>query len=679
MSDANDKFKHLMPAVAAKYLGAPNQSRSKPGVELRYGDSGAMSICLVEGLFTCHNPAKFPGIENGNGKPGGGVKDLIQYFDTTGRTVADILEQDFGLAKEQRPPLLTLPQAPRRMDTIVFDYCDEDGVVRYQVVRENMSDGTKRIFQKQPAQDGKAVSNVQGVVPLPYNLPRILKKPGALFIVEGEKCVDAMTKADILATTNSGGASKWRPELNHWFQGREVVILPDNDAAGEAHATQVATQLQGIAAAIHILRLEGLPPKGDVADWLNVPGNDGVGLKQLAYASLPWTPGLPPVEHPADTSVADLVAQGKLFELIHIDDLPEVETRWLVKDILPFGGFHNLFGPSSSYKSFVAFYLAVMIATGQQAFGKDTTQGSVVYVAGEGKTGFLARRNALFSQYSIAQGSPIHVLSDQVNLQSTADDAKKLVATIQALQIQPVLIVIDTLNRSFGGGNENNSDDMGRFMGIITAIQQGLNTAVMIVHHTGKDETKGARGHSSLYAAIDAEIQVTKLNGLGDDDRRGTIKVTKQKDSEDGQEFHYGLDLIQTKPGNLVTGKDAVTSLVVVPKDAVASTKASAGASSVKLTKNEKRLLEAFDAVMNDGEGEVVTHSLIPFGTKTIGVGTWREFFITKSPTKSESARDTFKRVADDLADKKVISVVNQRAWRTAGKPGDSEKNRQNR
>jgi hypothetical protein len=103
-------------------------------------------------------------------------------------------------------------------------------------------------------------------------------------IVEGEKDADNLFAAGFAATTNSGGAGKWTADLNRYFEGRDIHILPDNDEAGAGHAQQVAAALLGVARSIRIIRLPGLPPKGDVTDWLDAGGTVD-GLADLLRAA----------------------------------------------------------------------------------------------------------------------------------------------------------------------------------------------------------------------------------------------------------------------------------------------------------------------------------------------------------------------------------------------------------
>jgi 5S rRNA maturation endonuclease (ribonuclease M5) len=178
---------------------------------------------------------------------------------------------------------------PTRRVTATYDYRDENGNLIYQVQRW----APKEFRQRRP--DGKDgwINNIDGVVRLPYRLPRMLasaEKP--VFIVEGEKDADRLTQAGLVATTNSGGASASRSwsSMAQWFKDRRVVILPDNDEAGRRHASAIAEALRDIAKSIKIVRLPNLPAKGDVSDWLEA-GRTIKELRQLAHATREWLGG----------------------------------------------------------------------------------------------------------------------------------------------------------------------------------------------------------------------------------------------------------------------------------------------------------------------------------------------------------------------------------------------------
>lgn len=150
-----------------------------------------------------------------------------------------------------------------------YDYPDENGDLLYQVVRFE----PKNFRQRRPGGRRGWVWNIEDVRRVLYRLPELVEHPeDTVFVVEGEADVDRLRDLGLLATTNSGGAGKWREEYTEILRGREVVILPDNDEPGRKHAKQVAASLLTAECEVKILELPNLPPKGDVSDWLAAGG-----------------------------------------------------------------------------------------------------------------------------------------------------------------------------------------------------------------------------------------------------------------------------------------------------------------------------------------------------------------------------------------------------------------------
>ncbi len=167
-----------------------------------------------------------------------------------------------------------------------YDYTDADGTMRYQVVRAP----NKRFYQRRPNGKGGWIKNLRGVQRVLYRLPEITTRPDeVVYVVEGEKDADRLAGLGLLATTNSGGAGKWKPEYADIVTGRDIVIIPDNDNQGQRHALRVAGSLEGIAASVRIVQLPDLPDKGDVSDWLDAGGNLDA-LKELVAEVEPWSP-----------------------------------------------------------------------------------------------------------------------------------------------------------------------------------------------------------------------------------------------------------------------------------------------------------------------------------------------------------------------------------------------------
>ena len=113
-----------------------------------------------------------------------------------------------------------------------YDYTDEDGKLLYQVVRKP----GKHFVQRRPDEKGGWIYNLDGVRRVLYRLPDLLSRPDeTVFIVEGEKDADRLHRAGLLATTNPGGAGKWKAEYSAILNDRHVVTLPDNDSPGHKH------------------------------------------------------------------------------------------------------------------------------------------------------------------------------------------------------------------------------------------------------------------------------------------------------------------------------------------------------------------------------------------------------------------------------------------------------------
>ena len=187
----------------------------------------------------------------------------------------------------------------------------------------------------------------------------------------------------------------------------------------------------------------------------------------------------------------------------------------------------------------MAIYLSQMIAAGKPAFEKPTTQGTCLYIAGEGQAGLKKRSDASRIAHEIEPSVPLYFIKRSLNLSSTLEDMQELIKEIRELGIAPSLIVIDTLARNFVG-DENSSSDMSQFISVIGELIAQLSCSVLVVHHAGKDESKGMRGSSALLGAVDAELECTRTSEEDERDHlTGKLTTTKQKESEDGVEFHF--------------------------------------------------------------------------------------------------------------------------------------------
>jgi hypothetical protein len=358
----------------------------------------------------------------------------------------------------------------------------------------------------------------------------------------------------------------------------------------------------------------------------------------------------------ASTEVVTSPAEPKpRIHLIMAQELKDEPITWLIDQLLPAKGFGALYGKPGSYKSFCALYLASAIANGTDAFARSTNQGDVVYLAGEGGAGLKRRWDACRQHHNLPDSTPIAFVKAQLNLRSTMEDAEALIQAIKDKGLTPKLLVVDTLARAFAGGNENSSEDMGAFISIVGALQDALSCAILIVHHSGKDEAKGQRGHSSLLGAVDAELEVTKISDEDSPERIGKLKVTKQKDGEDGIEIGYRMVTVQ-----LSSLDPDATSLALEPLNGPMPTTSK----PAKLTGNTADALSSLrKAIAN--HGEQVSSNHIPFAARCVKESTWRTYFYQETTADGDGKRQAFKRAKQTLKDRNLATNQGEIWWVT--------------
>jgi hypothetical protein len=215
-----------------------------------------------------------------------------------------------------------------------------------------------------------------------------------------------------------------------------------------------------------------------------------------------------------------------------------------------------MYGASGAGKSFLALDLSAAVAEGATWFDCRVNTAQVVYVALEGEHGFRQRVNAWKKHRGRDMPHALRFVMQPFDLRNT-DDLNDLAAAVIASGAAGGLLILDTLNRASVGADENSSKDMGEIIQAAKMLQTKLGGTVLFVHHTGKDQTKGLRGHSSLHAALDAAIEVNRSGNL----REWVIK--KSKDDEDCANFPFRLERIEIGTDDL---GEPLTSCAVVPE-----------------------------------------------------------------------------------------------------------------
>jgi len=253
---------------------------------------------------------------------------------------------------------------------------------------------------------------------------------------------------------------------------------------------------------------------------------------------------------PAELPLMADAARYKVLSPEAIQALPP--QKWRVKYVLPTTGLAALFGPSGSGKSFLALDLASCISRGAPWFGIRVNQAPVLYVMLEGEGGIRNRIAAHESAHGPLPADLFGVITQSFQLTTPQD-----VIDLGAASPSGAVIFIDTLNRAAPTSDENSSKEMGIILQAAKDLQLMTQGLVIVVHHTGKDSSKGMRGHSSLHAALDAAIEV---------ERTATgarhWSIAKAKDGEDGKRVGFKLKIH-------VLGQDAdgdeITSCSVEP------------------------------------------------------------------------------------------------------------------
>ena len=348
-------------------------------------------------------------------------------------------------------------------------------------------------------------------------------------------------------------------ELRARDSSATLVIVPD--VGKEADAESIARDVGGTVAAMP----EGWPTNSDLCDLGLRDGFDAVD----AILS----------------NAQPLTAPESRYRLLKSADLRNLPPlTWRIHSVLPAEGLASIYGPSTSGKSFLALDAAAAIASGRKWFGLRVTQAPVVYCALEGEAG-LRRRVEAWEMHHGEQ-LPVNLVIQSFKL-TEPQDVQDLAAAVASTGNGSVTI-LDTLNRAAPTADENSSKDMGTILEAAKALQGMTGGLVVLVHHTGKDAAKGLRGHSSLFAALDAALEVTRTG-----DRREWA-LTKSKDGEDGARHAFTLCVmtLSADSDNL-----PVSSCVVVPDGSATEIK------RVNLPQggNQKLAWEAIKSLFKDG------------------------------------------------------------------------------
>ena len=450
---------------------------------------------------------------------------------------------------------------------------DEHGVVQGIHRRRDYSDGEKDVFWLAP--DGRA-RGLGGrkleTMPL-YGCEHLAARPGEPVIVcEGEKAAQALLDAGYLAVgTVTGASSGPNAEVLSVLIGRDVILWPDHDVLGMTHMMRVMRTLGELAIPGRLITWPGAPDKGDAYDALAMR----VDVDALIAAAV--APRFAEVPPPPPRAVSRIVLAG---------DGPIAPPEYLIDGVLPKDALASIVAKEASYKSFIAIGMAAAVHTGTAWAGRDAERAPVLYLAAEGQSGIRRRLRA----WQIVHGTSLAdlmLLPEPVSFLS-GDDVARLAVEIGALPAMPALIVVDTLARNFGAGNENGADDMGRFIAACDRLRALTSACVLIVHHENK--LGGYRGSTAFAGAMDTMIEARR------EGTAVTLACKKQKDDGEFEPIHLAARVVDL---GIVDRHDRpVSSIVLQPTDVsfVLRQREQAAGETV-LSKNERLALDALNTL----------------------------------------------------------------------------------
>jgi len=385
-----------------------------------------------------------------------------------------------------------------------YDYTDADGKLLYQVVRFE----PKEFRQRQPDGNRAWLWNLKGVQPVLYRLPEVLKavrEGRAVYVCEGEKDTDALREKGLTATTNSGGAEKWRPEYSETLKGASVIILPDRDAPGQRHAEKVATSLHGKAKSIKIVELpdrDGHQVK-DVSDWLAAGGTvaEFEGLTARA-----------PEYKPKESDIS----------LVCIAEVEPETVSWLWLPYIPLGKLTLLEGDPGIGKSWVSLAIATAVSLGNGLPGAEATEPQAVLLASaEDGLGDTIRPRLDGMQANVRN---VHAIKGALDFGNGG------LAILEGYidHVRPALVIIDPLVAYIGAGVDiHRANETRAVMAKLADMAEKHGCAILAIRHLTKGKTLKPiyRGLGSIDFA--AACRSVLMAGCDPDNpqKRGIVQI----------------------------------------------------------------------------------------------------------------------------------------------------------
>jgi RecA-family ATPase len=346
-------------------------------------------------------------------------------------------------------------------------------------------------------------------------------------------------------------------------------------------------------------------------------------------------------------------------------------TDWQIKGYFERDKTVLVYGASGVGKSFVIVDMGLSIATGKEWQGHSTKQGAVFYICGEGKSGIKKRCMAWSIKNNVQLDNVPFFVSDSAVILPSKNAIEQLHTDIKNSGHIPTLIIFDTLARCLDG-DENQAKDIGAFIQSVDSIRTTYNCTILIVHHSGKDEKKGARGSTSIKGALDTEILLSKTG-----EKSFELSVSKQKDHEPPKAKGFRFESVATNW--LDDDMNVIYSAVLVSYETEHEKKAR------KLNANTQKMLNVLRTITDGGEScpqsvlDLFTDSPEQAPEKVVTVDNWQKSayevmtVISKAngitdekeqeKAKRDELRKAFSRGLNDLEKSGYIGLFGDFVW----------------
>lgn len=530
-----------------------------------------------------------------------------------------------------------LPPEPAEHDGEISRYIYRRGGEAVMLVIRLMNGAEKRYYRDLTRGGQRWLSDPQFCFNLPfYNGDALIDealKGEPVFYVETEAEADALIERGILAIT-FGSPSAFPRYQGHALKGREVIALGSNSDVGFQHAATIHGEYGEVASWINSCIVESplgqTEPGYGVLDWIrdigSAPDLNERFLQEYWLGQAP--PKLKENSNPADMNTSALDCRFLVKRPYR--GMAKPQQRWVVDGVLPATGTAILFGEGGVGKSFVASEIAFAIQNGRDFGGRKTLKGEVIYFAVEDGDGLMRRTLEALDRDPALE--PYGIISRELDLSARSSDTDLLIEDLEKqFSDRPIrLIVIDTLQMALGDADESSANAATAIMRHCNRISERLGCLVLVVHHTGKDASRGHRGSSAFHGAATTMLKMDRSEASA------SVTIEKQKHGRRGLRLNLHLE----------AGDDDRTCRVVIDGEWAA------GKSRVKNTGNSVLETELLG---------ILKHNLVTTGSRTMSRTLLRDHAISLSCLSDkgeEAVKSQVNRAISVLCDRGTLSAT---------------------